>query len=327
LTLTLEYGSLGNANAVQYSVCPGQGGFMGAMSLCADGTALTLTTDAACITSFTENCPTPDNSATGLEYGWSGPGIVCNGDGTATFDPVVAGPGEHTITVSTPCGDATTTISVAPDLEISVDVKSCDASIGDELPNPLSDGGAGPFTTGNPGDDVVTADITLTTVGGALPSAGMVTLVDNNGNILNGPFTATVAAGDTEYTFTGVELVGDGVATFDFMITYSDGAGLMCDATLMFDPVGDCSCYDIVCDDEDEVMYQGALTSGDAPGPTGGNITTYVLLNAPGGTIIQESSTAQFDVTGLTLGQPYPYHAINYELTPVGMSMFLFTVS
>jgi len=174
----------------------------------------------------------------------------------------------------------------------------------DGCERPLTDFGAGPFTNSDPTDDVITYCVTVSAIGGSY-GAGMVTLDDGSGVTSMLP----VAAGDTEVTFVDLTILG--TATPNFTATFDDGLGAMCVATLETEPFGDCSCYDVVCDDE--VMYQAAFTTGAAPGPTGGNITTYVLLSGQGGTILQESPNAQFDVTGLTLGVPYPYHAINYD--------------
>ncbi|MEN9302078.1 MAG: hypothetical protein RL264_507 [Bacteroidota bacterium] len=78
------------ANCCDATICPVQ-------NLCSTDAPVTLT------------AATPGGT-------WSGPGMSANG----TFNPATAGPGNHTITYTLPCGSGTVTIIVSPCQQLSV---------------------------------------------------------------------------------------------------------------------------------------------------------------------------------------------------------------
>ncbi len=243
----------------------------------------------------------------GGTYDWYTEDPSLNPSATPVFtgDPFVgntAVPGATDYWVTETNGDgcvsppAMVTLTVYPDISISVNVKSCDGMIADEYVAGATD----------PTDDIVTLDV-MVAFTGAMPAAGTLTLVDNNGNTIGGTLTGNVAAGDFAYTFTNITVPGDGAATFDFQVTFDDGNGNSCVNNATFGPFGDCSCMQYTC--QDNTMFESATVTGNETSLT----TTYVLVEVGTTAILQESSTAVFDASVLMVDAIYQVHAINYS--------------
>ncbi len=152
---------------------------------CGDSDTETITVidqqDATIATAgpFCDNNNQVTLSAVDAGGNWSGTGIASSTSGT--FDPALAGPGNHLITyaISGNCGDTSTTmitVNETPDLVVTSMAESCSGAADGSVSVSIS-GGATPYSI--LWDNSSTSD----SVGMLLPGIYMVTVTDNNGCI------------------------------------------------------------------------------------------------------------------------------------------------
>ncbi len=190
------------------------------------------------------------------------------------------------------------TLTVYPEMQIDVTVKSCEPFIDDEI--------YGGF---DPDDDLVIVDITITALGGPWPEDGRVIVEDIDELFIGGTTFGNVDAGDQVIVFTDIELIGDGQQIYNFGAFFENFEVRCLPQIEQFGPFGHCSCVDYAC--PGNTMHEARPSSGINPALT----TVYVLMDIFGTTITQVSPTGIFDVSSLLPGNGYPYYAINYDPT------------